>query len=138
MSLEPEALRRAPSVRLPTLSREDLHVALVLALTLGTGAVDAVSYFSLDHVFTANMSGNMALLGIGLVTHLADVEGNIFAFAGFVVGSMLVGRLIRAHRGPFMRTAIHALGIQLVLLIALTLSMAAVDVQEHDAARFAV
>jgi uncharacterized membrane protein YoaK (UPF0700 family) len=120
------------------LSRENWHVALVLALTLGTGAVDAVSYFSLEHVFTANMSGNMALLGIGLVTHLADVEGNVFAFAGFVAGSVLVGRLVRAHRGPFTRTAIDALSIQLVLLVGLAVALAAVDVHAHDAARFAV
>lgn len=113
-------------------------MALVLALTLGTGAVDAVSYFSLEHVFTANMSGNMALLGIGLVTQLTDVAGNIFAFAGFVVGSVLVGRLMRAHRGPFMRTAIDALTIQLVLLVGLTAAFAAVDMHAHDAARFAV
>jgi uncharacterized membrane protein YoaK (UPF0700 family) len=121
-----------------TLSRENVHVGLVLVLTLGTGAVDAVSYFSLEHVFTANMSGNMALLGIGLATHLADVEGNVFAFAGFVLGSVLVGRLIRAHRGPFMRTAIDALAIQLVLLVGLTIALAAVDMHAHDAARFAV
>jgi uncharacterized membrane protein YoaK (UPF0700 family) len=111
---------------------------MVLALTLGTGTVDAVSYLSLDHVFTANMSGNMALLGIGLATHLAQVEGNMFAFAGFVAGSVLVGRLIRAHRGPFIRTAIDALAIEFVLLIALTVGMAAVDVHEHNTARLAV
>jgi uncharacterized membrane protein YoaK (UPF0700 family) len=122
----------------PTLSRENWHVALVLALTLGTGAVDAVSYISLEHVFTANMSGNMALVGIGLATHLSHVEGNIFAFAGFVVGSVLVGRFIRAHGGPFMRTAIDALAIQLALLLVLTIALAAVDIHSNDAVRFAV
>jgi uncharacterized membrane protein YoaK (UPF0700 family) len=123
---------------LPTPSRENWHVALVLALTLGTGAVDAVSYFSLDHVFTANMSGNMALLGVGLATHLADVQGNVFAFGGFVVGSVLVGRLIRIHRRPFMRTAVDALSIQLLLLVGLTVALTAVDMHAHDAARSAV
>lgn len=124
--------------RLRALSEEDRHVALVLALTLSTGAVDAVSYFSLDHVFTANMSGNMALLGIGIATHLGDVAGNIYAFAGFVVGSILVGRFMRAHGGPFLRTAVDALGFQLLLLVALTAIVAAVDVRDHDAWRYLV
>src|SRR6185312_15445592 len=63
------------------LPEEDLHVALVLVLTLGTGAVDAVSYFSLDHVFTANMSGNMALLGIGIADHSGWRYGVCFVLA---------------------------------------------------------
>src|SRR5689334_17307564 len=74
---------RAMLAKLRGLPDEDLHVALVLVLTLGTGAVDAVSYFSLDHVFTANMSGNMALLGIGIANGLGTVTGNIYAFGGF-------------------------------------------------------
>jgi len=56
--------------------RPGADLAVVLALTLGTGAVDAVSYFSLDHVFTANMSGNMALLGIGAGNGPGAVLGN--------------------------------------------------------------
>jgi uncharacterized membrane protein YoaK (UPF0700 family) len=124
--------------RLRALSEEDRHVALVLALTLSTGAVDAVSYFSLDHVFTANMSGNMALLGIGLATHLGDVAGNVYAFFGFIVGSILVGRFLRSHDGPFLRTAVDALGFQLLLLVGLTVIVAAVDVHDHDAWRYVV
>jgi uncharacterized membrane protein YoaK (UPF0700 family) len=124
--------------RLRRLPDADIHVALVLALTLATGAVDALSYVSLDHVFTANMSGNMALLGIGVATHIGDVTGNIYAFAGFVLGSILVGRYIRAHKGPFLRTAVEALIVELVLLVALTVLVAAVDVHTHSAWRYTV
>lgn len=123
---------------LKSLPDEDFHVALVLALTVGTGAVDAVSYFSLDHVFTANMSGNMALLGIGIATGLGKVAGNIFAFGGFVVGSIAVGRFIQSHRGSFLRTAVEALFAQLAIMIALTVVLGVVDIADQTAWRYSV
>jgi uncharacterized membrane protein YoaK (UPF0700 family) len=124
--------------RLRNLPDEDLHVILVLVLTVGTGAVDAVSYFSLDHVFTANMSGNMALLGIGIANGLGTVTGNIYAFGGFVVGSIAVGRFMHGHRGSFLRVALEALVAQLVLFIALAVVLGAVDVADHAAWRYGV
>jgi uncharacterized membrane protein YoaK (UPF0700 family) len=124
--------------RIRALPDEDLHVALVLVLTLGTGAVDAVSYFSLDHVFTANMSGNMALLGIGIANGLGTVEGNIYAFAGFVVGSILVGRFMHRHEGPFLRVALEALLAQLAIFVALTVVLGVVDVADHAGWRYGV
>lgn len=126
------------AARFRALPDDDLHVGLVLALTLCTGAVDAVSYFSLDHVFTANMSGNMALLGIGLVTGIGEFAGNVYAFFGFVAGSIVAGRFIRAHGGPFLRTAVDALVVELLLLLALTAIVAAVDISAEDAWRYAV
>ncbi|OJU81307.1 MAG: hypothetical protein BGO11_08975 [Solirubrobacterales bacterium 70-9] len=124
--------------RLRNLPDEDLHVTLVLVLTLGTGAVDAVSYFSLDHVFTANMSGNMALLGIGIANGLGSVTGNIYAFGGFVLGSIAVGRFMHGHRGPFLRTALEALIAQLAIFVALTVTLGLVDVAADAAWRYAV
>jgi uncharacterized membrane protein YoaK (UPF0700 family) len=120
------------------LKGERLPVLLVLVLTVGTGSVDAVSYFSLDHVFTANMSGNLALLGIGIATHIHNVVGNLYAFAGFVVGSVAVGRLLRTRRGPLLSTTIAALLLQLALLSALTVVVAFVDLAHRDAWRYAV
>ena len=38
-------------------------VSALLALTFVTGIVDAVSFLALGQVFTANMTGNVALLG---------------------------------------------------------------------------
>ncbi|HET6868131.1 MAG TPA: YoaK family protein [Solirubrobacteraceae bacterium] len=38
----------------------------LLALTFGSGMVDAVSYLGLGRVFTANMTGNVVLLGFGI------------------------------------------------------------------------
>src|SRR5664279_1269323 len=38
----------------------------LLVLTFTTGLVDAVSYLGLGRVFTANMTGNIVFLGLGL------------------------------------------------------------------------
>ena len=38
----------------------------LLVLTFTTGLVDGVSYLGLGHVFTANMTGNIVLLGFGI------------------------------------------------------------------------
>ena len=38
----------------------------LLVLTFTTGLVDAVSYLGLGRVFTANMTGNIVLLGFGI------------------------------------------------------------------------
>jgi uncharacterized membrane protein YoaK (UPF0700 family) len=112
-------------------------VAILLVLTLATGVVDAVSYVSLDHVFTANMSGNMAILGIGAATDFRLVLGNVFAFAGFVVGSVIAARLLRALGGSSLRKAKIALALQLSFLLATTLMFSAVDVPNEPGWRYA-
>ena len=38
-------------------------VGILLAMTLVTGIVDAVSFLALGLVFTANMTGNLVLIG---------------------------------------------------------------------------
>jgi uncharacterized membrane protein YoaK (UPF0700 family) len=128
-------LRGNPLRRWP---QNNQHLLIVMALTLETGVVDAVSYFSLDHVFTANMSGNMALLGIGVSTSLRDVAGNIYAFAGFVVGSIMVARFLRGRSRGVLHSASLALSLQLVLLVALAVVMAIVDTHVHTVWRYAV
>src|SRR5271154_686427 len=48
-----------------TLSR-DRRNALVLLLAWAAGSVDAIGFLGLNHVFTANMTGNTVLLGLAL------------------------------------------------------------------------
>jgi uncharacterized membrane protein YoaK (UPF0700 family) len=110
-------------------------VAVVLVLTLGTGAVDAVSYFSLNHVFTANMSGNIALLGIGLVNGPSRVFGNVCSFAGFVCGSIAVARLLRASEGTPAQLARRMLTLELGLLLLVTGALARLNIQANAAQR---
>jgi uncharacterized membrane protein YoaK (UPF0700 family) len=77
--------------------------ALLLALTVATGLVDAVSYLVLGHVFVANMTGNVvfagfALSGSGGVSWSATAA----AVAAFGAGAHLGGRHVggaTTHRG---------------------------------------
>lgn len=68
--------------------------ALVVALTVATGATDAIGFIGLGGVFTSVMTGNMVLLGVAagkgngaLALHTGA------AFAGYVVGSWLGAHL---------------------------------------------
>jgi len=63
---------------------------MVLVLTWAASGVDAISYFGLGHVFTANMTGNTVLLGlaIGQGQGLAALR-SIVALVGFMVGAAL-------------------------------------------------
>lgn len=74
---------------------------LLLALTLLTGLVDALSYLVLGHVFVANMTGNVVFLGFAL----PGVGGfwapaSIAAIAAFGVGALAGGRWIAPARVP--------------------------------------
>jgi len=72
------------------------HLALMLVLTFATGIVDAVGYLGLDRVFTANMTGNVVILGMAL-TGAEDlpIVGPVVALAGFLLGAALTGRVLR-------------------------------------------
>jgi uncharacterized membrane protein YoaK (UPF0700 family) len=74
----------------------------LLALTFTTGLVDAASYLGLGHVFTANMTGNVVLLGFGIAgTAGLPVISPIVSMASFVVGAgiggLLGARIERLH-----------------------------------------
>ena len=72
---------------------DSLIVALI-ALTFTTGLIDAVSYLGLGRVFTANMTGNVVLLGFAAVgVPGLSVTRSLIALGGFLVGAALGGRL---------------------------------------------
>jgi uncharacterized membrane protein YoaK (UPF0700 family) len=51
--------------------RQSLRDVLLVALTVASGAVDAISYFGLGKIFSAFMTGNIVFLGFGI----AEIEG---------------------------------------------------------------
>ena len=55
----------APAAAAAASLRHPLTLSL-LALAFTTGLIDAASYLGLGHVFTANMTGNVVLLGFGI------------------------------------------------------------------------
>jgi uncharacterized membrane protein YoaK (UPF0700 family) len=77
--------------------RDPLTRSLLL-LTATTGLVDAASYLGLGHVFAANMTGNIVLLGFGIVGGYGlPVIAPLVSLAAFLVGAALGGRLVRAR-----------------------------------------
>jgi len=69
---------------------------ILLAMTAGTGMVDAVSFLALGRVFTANMTGNIVLLGFALAgTGGLSVARSSVALAGFLLGAVVGGRMSR-------------------------------------------
>lgn len=70
----------------------------LLALTVATGVVDAVSYLALDHVFTGNMTGNVRFVGFGLAgSGSVPLLNNAIALAGFLTGAVAAGRIVRGR-----------------------------------------
>lgn len=69
-------------------------VASLAALTIVSGIVDAVSYLGLGHVFTANMTGNVVLIGFALAGAPGfSIAASATALAAFLTGALVGGRL---------------------------------------------
>jgi uncharacterized membrane protein YoaK (UPF0700 family) len=65
-------------------------LAALLALTVVSGLVDAVSYLGLGHVFTANMTGNVVVLGFAAAgTPGFSVSATLTSLGVFLVGAAL-------------------------------------------------
>ncbi len=122
--LDPESLRRAArSVRHP-LARA------LLVLTFTTGLVDSVSYLGLGHVFTANMTGNIVLLGFGIAGSPGlPVVAPLVSLGFFLLGAG-AGGLLAKHLGQ--RHPRHiggALAIEGCLIAVAAILTAAVTVK---------
>ena len=75
---------------------ENSRVLILLALTFVTGSVDATSYLGLGRVFTANMTGNVALLGFAASGSPGlPLLRSAVALAAFVAGAVIAGRAVR-------------------------------------------
>lgn len=95
---------------------------LAVALTLTTGAVDAVTFLRLGKVFSSVITGNMALLGVAAGSHDADlaISGGI-ALLGYAVGAAAGGTIARvpAEGQPvWPRRVTAALTVEVCLLAA--------------------
>jgi uncharacterized membrane protein YoaK (UPF0700 family) len=89
-----------------------LRDGLLITLTFGAGAVDAITYLGLGKVFTANMTGNLVLLGIAVAKRVGG-EGirAVISLAAYVLGAYLGGRSVT--RWP--RPAAWPAGVKVVL-----------------------
>jgi uncharacterized membrane protein YoaK (UPF0700 family) len=103
-------------------------------LTFTTGLVDAVSYLGLGHVFTANMTGNVVLLGFGVAgSGNLPVVAPLVSLGAFLVGAGAGGILAARIES---RHAIHmaaALIIEASLIGIATLLVAVLEVRPSAA-----
>ena len=102
--------------------------ATLVGLTFATGLVDAISYLGLGRVFTANMTGNVVLLGFGLAGASGlSVSASLVAIAAFCLGAFAGGRVATALAGRERRWTIVTLVGEAGLILAATLAAIGVD-----------
>src|SRR5258705_2253081 len=112
---------------------ERLTVVSLLLLTFATGIVDAVSVLTLGHVFVANMTGNIIFLGFWFVPHSGiDLTAAVVAFVSFVAGTVLGGRLARHIDREVRLWLTVALGVEVVVLLTLSILAGAGVLNYHD------
>jgi uncharacterized membrane protein YoaK (UPF0700 family) len=98
--------------------RPRVRNALLLTLTVAAGSADAVSYLGLGRVFTANMTGNLVLLGVAIGQgQVAGSLRSVIAFACFGVG-VLAGARATARSAD---TAVWPISVTLVVVAELGL-----------------
>jgi uncharacterized membrane protein YoaK (UPF0700 family) len=70
---------------------------LLAALTVSSGAVDAISFLALGKIFTAFMTGNFAFLGMGIAGHpgAPRIVSVLASMAGFAGGVYLGTKIIK-------------------------------------------
>jgi uncharacterized membrane protein YoaK (UPF0700 family) len=99
--------------------------AVLILLTVASGAVDAVCYLGLGHVFTAVMTGNLVLLGVGLgAGEWAAVVRSAVAVGGYLAGVVTSARLLpRAGSGePWPPRVTYAIAVELVLQLGVAVT----------------
>src|SRR5579864_1368265 len=105
-------------------STEKVVPYALLGMTVVTGLVDAVSFLSLGHVFTANMTGNIVFLAFA-TAHVSglSVARSSTALLSFLMGAILGGRVMaRASAASQIRFAGEGCFLEGVFLLAASFS----------------
>lgn len=98
---------------------------VLLGLTFATGLIDAISYLGLGHIFTANMTGNIVLLGFALAgAGQTSVTGSLLAIVAFLIGAALGGRLANqleptGHRWVALTMALETALLAIAALVSM-------------------
>ncbi|MGW0764614.1 YoaK family protein [Streptomyces sp. NPDC002676] len=93
-------------------------VAVLLVLTVVSGLIDAVSYLGLGHVFTANMTGNVVVLGFAAAgAPDFSVPHTATSLSCFLLGAVTGGRVAaRYGKGPRRTWARVTLAVEALLV----------------------
>src|ERR1700716_3887793 len=95
-----------------------LRDLLLNALTVSSGAIDAISFLALGKVFSAFMTGNIAFFGLR-VAGASRAPGGVAivaSVAAFAAGVSLSTRIVKHPEGSFLwpKQATVALGVSLI------------------------
>jgi uncharacterized membrane protein YoaK (UPF0700 family) len=117
-------------------SKDPLPLLLVL-LTATTGLIDAVSYLGLGRVFTANMTGNIVILGFALAGAKGfSVTSCLLALGAFLAGAALGGRIGHIMAGgPHHKWLLTVAIVETVLILAAAVTARGVHVVASDSSR---
>ncbi|MET7487313.1 YoaK family protein [Streptomyces sp. NPDC005538] len=93
-------------------------VPVLLGLTVVSGLIDAVSYLGLGNVFTANMTGNVVVLGFAAAGAPGfSVSRTLTSLGAFVLGAAVGGRIAaRMETGSRRTLARVSLGAEALLV----------------------
>jgi uncharacterized membrane protein YoaK (UPF0700 family) len=107
-----------------TLTTDSILPYALLGMTAVTGLIDAVSYLSLGHVFTANMTGNIVLLAFASTgVSQVSMARSITALLGFLAGAAIGGRIMTgANAVAQLRAASSVFALEIVFLVGATLA----------------
>ncbi|WP_293200140.1 YoaK family protein [Paenibacillus sp.] len=98
----------------------------MLLLCMSGGMVDVIGYLGLGHVLTANMTGNIVLLGIAISrAQEFAVFRALLALAGFIAGNALAAHIlghVRSKNGWSARVT-AALTLESILLLVFAILM---------------
>jgi uncharacterized membrane protein YoaK (UPF0700 family) len=124
-------VRGAAQSTAPALTPKNDSLPLALmALTVVTGLIDAVSFLGLGHVFTANMTGNVVFLGFAVMgADGLSIPRSLTSLIAFLIGAMLGGRLgVAMAAGSRRRWLLIVAVVEAVLLFAAALASVGFDI----------
>jgi uncharacterized membrane protein YoaK (UPF0700 family) len=112
---------------------------VLLALTLTTGLIDAASYLGLGHVFTANMTGNVVLLGFGLANAGGlPVVAPLISLGAFLLGAAAGGRLGIGIAEKHERVVLFGVGSEVALLALAAILASAAHVKVGSGSAYVI
>jgi uncharacterized membrane protein YoaK (UPF0700 family) len=112
---------------MPTQRRD----ALVVALAVTTGGMDAIGFIALGGVFASVMTGNLVLAGVSIGRRNGSLAAHVgVALAGYIVG-VVVGVVVAGRpvsgRDTWPQRMTAALAVELALIAGLTVGWELVD-----------
>jgi uncharacterized membrane protein YoaK (UPF0700 family) len=113
-----------------------IAIPIVLALNVATGAVEAICYAHLGHLFCAFITGTVILAGLHAGSGgIGQLEPYIFPVVGFVCGGIIGGRLVK-NRSDTGRTFAYLINIEAAILAAAAVGVALLPIGADTTGRY--